>query len=60
MFDKIKRHFIMKWIEEYIEELRQIEIIYQDAELEKIRDLRGDLNICEKVFDTYYSIIGIV
>lgn len=60
MFDKIKRHFILKWLHEYIEELRQIEIIYQDAELDKIRDLRGDLNICEKVFDTYYSIIGIV
>lgn len=60
MLDKIKRHFMMKWLHEYEKELYELEIIFNDEELDKIRDIRGDLQICEKVLDSYFSIVDAV
>lgn len=55
--DKIKKYLLTKWIEEYIEELREYELVCDESALADLRDLRGDLEICEKVLMRFYSII---
>lgn len=55
--ERIKRYFIKKWINEYIDELSQVSLICSQEQYNDIVDIKGDLNICEEVFNRYYSII---
>lgn len=55
--EKIKRYFIKKWINEYIDELSQVSLICSQEQYNDIVDIKGDLNICEEVFNRYYNII---
>lgn len=55
--EKIKRYFIKKWINGYIDELSQVSLICSQEQYNDIVDIKGDLYICEKVFNRYYSII---
>lgn len=45
-----------KWLDGFIEDLRQIEISATGTALDKVADLKGDLKICEEVISTYLSI----
>lgn len=51
---------MLKWLHEYENELYELEIIFNDEELDNIRDIRGDLQICEKVLDSYFSIVDAI
>lgn len=55
--ERIKRYFIKKWINEYIDELSQVSLICSQEQYNDIVDIKGDLNICEEVFNRYYNII---
>lgn len=55
--EKIKRYFIKKWINEYIDELSQVALLCDKEQYNIVLDIKGDLHICEEVFNRYYSII---
>lgn len=58
MIEEIKNKLIRKWFKEYASELNSLLLLVPDDKYDEIKDLKGDLEICEKVFERYNMLVN--